>query len=407
MNDVRLEARAWFEENWDPALTLGQWWARLFEGRWTVPTWPAEWYGRALSRADARVVSEERVRVGAPAGPGGLGVMLAGPTLLSHATDEQRHRYLPELLRGEAAWCQLFSEPGAGSDLGGLQARAVRDGDGWVVTGQKVWSSGAQLADLGMLLARTDSDAPKHRGISYFVIKMDQPGIEIRPIKEMTGREFFNEVFLDGARVADDALIGELNGGWAVANTTLAAERAGLGGGSEAASGLAPGRRAGLLDRAAGSTVSSSNGRRTRSGTALLLGGRVSETLMALARERGCDTDPHIRQGLSRLWTLEQISRYTALRARATSQSGRRPGAEASTQKLAMSRYVRLAREVGVALIGADATLWGPEMPTGGTIQELALFSCAPSIYGGSDEIQRNIMGERVLGLPREPAPDR
>ena len=397
---LRAEACAWFEEHWDPQLTLAAWWGRLFEGRWTAPTWPKKWYGRGLSGGEARIVREERERAGGAAGPGGLGMMLAGPTILAHGTPEQKRRYLPGILKGEMAWCQLFSEPAAGSDLAGLQTRATRDGGGWAVSGQKVWSSGAQHADLGMLLARTDVTVPKHRGITYFVIEMDQPGIETRPIREMTGRALFSEVFLDEAQVRDDATIGEIGSGWAVANTTLTAERSGLAGESEAGGGILPGRKAGMLGREAGGAVGRS---RDRSGTATLVSGRVSEELIRLSQERGRHSDPMIRQGLAQLWMLERISRYTSLRARSAVRAGRPPGPEVSTQKLGMSRTVRLSREMGLAVIGADGLLYGPGAPTGGMLQELALFSPAPSIYGGSDEIQRNIIGERVLDLPREP----
>jgi alkylation response protein AidB-like acyl-CoA dehydrogenase len=400
---LRQEAREWFEKNWRSGLTYAEWWALLFEGRWSALTWPADWYGRGLTRAQARIVQEERLRVGAPGGPAGLSVMLAGPTILVHGTDEQKHRYLPAILRGEEAWCQLFSEPGAGSDLAGLQAKAVRDGDRWIVTGQKVWSSGAHLSDLGMLLARTDPDVPKHQGITYFIIEMDQPGIEVRPIREMTGRALFNEVFLDEAVVEGDAVLGPLNGGWTVANTTLAAERASLGGGGEEAGGIPGGRRAGMLERPAEVPKSRS---RQRSGTAVLLGGRVAGELIALAREKGLNSEPHVRQGLARLWSLEHISRTTALRARSAGKAARGTGLEGSIQKLGMSRQVRLARDIGMGILGADGMLTGPEAPTGGVIQELALFSPAPSIYGGSDEIQKNIVGERVLGLPKEPSAD-
>lgn len=399
---LRREARAWFEENWDPDLSLREWWCRLFDGRWTVPTWPEAWYGRGLSTDLARVVRNERQRVGAVPGPGGMGVMLAGPTLLVHGTEEQKRRYLPAILRGEEAWCQLFSEPVAGSDLAGLQTRASPDGDGWRVTGQKVWSSGASEADLGMLLVRTTSGAPKHHGITYFILEMDQPGIQVRPIREMTGRALFNEVFLDDAEVSPAAVVGELNGGWAVAQTTLAAERSGLGGGSEEAGGIRPGLKGGMLDRRVADLVQQ---RRTRSGTSLIMSGRTVDRLVGVARERGVAGDALIRQRLAQLWALEQISTYTALRTRAAAKSGRPPGPEASTLKLHMSRLVRLSREVGFAILGADGTVVGPTSATEGVVQEMGLFSPAPSIYGGTDEIQRNLIGERVLGLPRDSPP--
>ena len=240
------ELTTWLEENWDPDLTVAAWWERLGMAGWSAPTWPIEWYGKGLSRDEANTVSHTIVEFGALLGPGGLGLLLAGPTIVAHGTDEQRHALLPDIVTGRKAWCQLFSEPGAGSDLAGLQARAERDGDEWIVNGQKVWTSGAQVADLGMLLARTDADVPKHAGISYFAFDMDQPGVDVRPLREMTGRALFNEVFLTDARVPDAELIGGLNNGWKVANTTLANERSGLGaGGGGAAGGAMPGVKAG------------------------------------------------------------------------------------------------------------------------------------------------------------------
>lgn len=402
--ELRDELRAWLADQWDAGLTLREWWARLFEGRWTAPGWPVEWYGRGLSGGLARMVADEIRRAGAPGPPGGLGLMLAGPTIITHGTDEQRERYLPPILTGEEAWCQLFSEPNAGSDLAGLQTRADQDGDEWVVHGQKVWSSGAQHANLGMLIARTDPDVPKHQGITYFVIEMDQPGIEIRPIREMTGRALFNEVFLDGARVKPGCVLGGLGNGWAVANTTLANERSGLGGGSEAAGGLLPGERAGLLERPAGE-LSGRRGRRT--GTGAVFAALGSSLMIEEARKLDRAGEAVIRQQIARLYSLEQISRYTSLRVKAATKSGKGPGPEVSTMKLNMSRIIRQARDTATAVLGPHAMLTGRESQSGGMLQEMVLFSPAPSIYGGTDQVQKNIVGERVLGLPREPRSDK
>ncbi len=401
---VREEVRAWLAENWDPDLTLAQWWDRLAESGWAVPTWPEEWYGKGFTRDLAAAVSEEIAAVGAVGPPSGLGILLAGPTIITHGTDEQKRRYLKPIINGQEAWCQLFSEPGAGSDLAGLQTRAERDGDEWVVNGQKVWTSGGQLADLGMLVARTDWDVPKHKGLTYFALPMDQPGVEVRPLREMTGRALFSEVFFTDARVSDDARIGELNGGWAVANTTLANERAGLGsGGSGALGGAFPGRKAGFLDRRAGDLA---GGAPRGGGAGANVGStRSGKLFMQLAKELGRDRDPVVRQNLAQLYTLNEIGRMTALRTKAARAAGRGPGPEANTAKLMMSRITRLSREVGLEILGPWGTLMGPDTPGGGAIQEMALFSPAPSIYGGSDEIQKNIIGERVLGLPKEPDP--
>ena len=205
---VRDEVRGWLADNWDADLTVAEWWARLCDSGWGVPTWPEEWFGKGLPRDLAGVVAEELRAAGAIGPPSGLGVLLAGPTILVHGSDDQRARYLRPILNGQEAWCQLFSEPGAGSDLASLQCRAERDGDEWIINGQKVWTSGGQTADLGMLLARTDPDAPKHKGISYFALNMEQPGVEVRPLREMTGRSLFSEVFFSDARAHTSEMIG-------------------------------------------------------------------------------------------------------------------------------------------------------------------------------------------------------
>jgi alkylation response protein AidB-like acyl-CoA dehydrogenase len=223
--DVIAEVNAWLEESWDPDLTVAEWWERLGTSGWAAPTWPVESFGAGLSRNEGVAVQRAIQDFGALGAPGGLGLLLAGPTIATHGDEEQRARYLRDIVTGQKAWCQLFSEPGAGSDLAGLNCKAIRDGDEWVVTGQKVWTSGGHIADLGMLIARTDPDVPKHQGISYFAIDMHQPGVDVRPLRELTGRALFNEVFLSEARVPADALIGGLNNGWAVANTTLMHER--------------------------------------------------------------------------------------------------------------------------------------------------------------------------------------
>ncbi|HEY5155429.1 MAG TPA: acyl-CoA dehydrogenase family protein, partial [Acidimicrobiales bacterium] len=376
---------------------------RLGLAGWCAPTWPVEWYGKGVSRDEANAISREISDFGAVGAPAGLGLLLAGPTIVAHGTDEQRAAFLPDIVTGKKAWCQLFSEPGAGSDLAGLQAKAIRDGDEWIVNGQKVWTSGAQWADLGMLLTRTDVDVPKHAGISYFGIEMDQPGMDIRPLREMTGRALFNEVFMTDVRVGNDALLGGLNNGWAVANTTLANERAGLGaGGGGAAGTAAPGTKAGFLDKRAGDCIAGG-----RSGTSSALAGRGGNMMADLAKGMGVAGNATIRQDLMRLYSLNEIARYTNLRAKAEKEAGRAPGPAANTAKLSMSRITRLSRDLGLAILGAGGMLSGTDAPLNGMITEMALFSPAVSIYGGSDEIQKNIIGERVLGLPSEPRPDK
>ena len=400
-DDLRTEVRSWLNDNWDPDLTVADWWQRLADSGWAMPTWPEEHSGRGLGRPDANAISSEITEAGALGPPGGLGTMLAAPTIITHGTDEQKQRFLPTIANGQEAWCQLFSEPNAGSDLAGLQTKAVKDGDEWVVNGQKVWTSGGQHADLGMLIARTDPDAPKHKGITYFGIPMHQPGVEVRPLVEMTGRALFNEVFLDDARVHDDARIGDVGQGWAVTNTTLMNERASLGGGggTSATSLALPGTVAGHLERRAGDFTRKGKG----SGTASILAGRSANMLQDLVKELGKVDDPLLRQDLMRLYSMDQISNWGVQRAKAGQASPALP----NLAKLMMSEMTRLSRDLGLRIIGPAGTLMGPDTPGGGVVQELALFSPAPSIYGGTDQVQRNIIGERVLGLPKEPGPEK
>jgi alkylation response protein AidB-like acyl-CoA dehydrogenase len=416
---VRQEIRAWLEKNWDPELSVGEWWERLGLAGWVAPTWPSAWFGHDLSTAEGNVVSAEIAAFGALGPPGGLGLLLAGPTIVTHGTDEQKQRYLRDIVTGQQAWCQLFSEPGAGSDLAGLQCRAVRDGDEWIVSGQKVWTSGGHAADLGMLIARTDADVPKHQGISYFAIEMDQPGMDVRPLREMTGRALFNEVFITDARTGEDTLIGGLNNGWAVANTTLAFERAGLGagGGSAAGSTAVPGQVAGQLALRAGDFVTGA--RRGSGGGAGGMFGSAERMLIGLARDNGTISDPAIRQDLVRLHTLNEIARFTNLRMKAAKAAGKSIGQVGNTAKLSMSRIIRLTREVGLSILGPFGTLHAYDSEQRATLDsatgrsldavvtEMSLFSPGPSIYGGTDEIQKNIIGERVLGLPKEPNKDK
>jgi alkylation response protein AidB-like acyl-CoA dehydrogenase len=295
-------------------------------------------------------------------------------------------------------WCQLFSEPGAGSDLAGLTTRATRHGDSWIVSGQKVWSSQAQGADYGMLLARTNFDVPKHRGISWFAFRLDQPGVTIRPLREMTGDAVFNEIFLDDA-VCDDAdLIGGEGNGWAVTQTTLHFERTGIGAGGSHAGFPEPGTRGGMLGRRAGDAALEE-----ASNDKLTLG---YNDVVELARTFGRSSDPLVRQQLARLYTFSETGLWNALRGRAEAQRGGGQ-AVASIGKLGQTRIVKLAASLATDIAGPHGLLWGPDAVEGGSISKAMVFSPASSIYGGADEIQRNIVSERTLGLPREPAPDR
>jgi alkylation response protein AidB-like acyl-CoA dehydrogenase len=416
--DAVSEVKQWLADNWDPDRTVGEWWERLGTAGWAAPTLPADAYGKGLSRAEAVRVGDAIAEFGALGAPGGLGLLLAAPTIATHGDESQRGRLIRPIVTGQKAWCQLFSEPGAGSDLAGLSTRAERDGDEWVITGQKVWTSGGQVADMAMLLARTNPEVPKHQGITYFAFDMRQPGVEVRPLREMTGRALFNEVFITEARVRAEDVIGGLNNGWAVANTTLAFERAGLGsGGGSAAAGIAiPGSIAGDLGKRAGDIVRS----RTRGGAGGPGGlSGTASLLLTLARQVGATSDPQVRQDLARLHTLTEIGRYTAQRQKALRAAGSDLPGVGNIAKLSMSSILRLSRDLGLRLLGPRGTLHGyttaaagdlESLPGGGlasVVTDMALFSQGPPIYGGTDEIQHNILGERVLGLPKEPNNDR
>jgi len=416
MADVVDELQTWLGDNWDPDLTVAQWWERLGLAGWSAPSLPDHAFGRGLSRNDANRVAETISDHGALGAPGGLGLLLAAPTIAMHGSQDQIDRYVGAIVTGQEAWCQLFSEPVAGSDLAGLQARADQDGDEWVVNGQKVWTSGGHYADLGMLIARTNSDAPKHQGISYFAIGMHQPGVEIRPLREMTGRALFNEVFMSDARVDDGGLIGDRNNGWAVANSTLMFERAGLssGSGHGATSAALPGTVAEHLDQRAGDFV---RNKRSRGGGAQFRG--AGRMLIELAKSQGMVDDPGVRQDLMRLHSIAEIGRYNNLRLKAEKARGGDIPGIGNIGKLSMSEMMRLQRDVGLRLIGPGGMLHAYDndakaaldaatgQPMNGFVTEMALFAQAPPIYGGTDQVQRNIIGERVLGLPKEPGHDR
>ncbi len=397
---MESEAGAWFDANWDPDLPLRQWWSRLAESGWGFPTWPTDWYGRGIAPNLSRAVTAARRKAGAVGAPAGIAQNLAGPTILAHGTEEQKRRFLPGIVGGEV-WCQLFSEPGAGSDLASLQTRAELDGEEWVVNGQKVWTSGAQIARYGILIARTDPALPKHQGLSYFVIDMRQPGIEVRPIREMTGRSIFNEVFFTDAKVPAGNRIGELGEGWAVALTTLANERTMLSAGSFGSSGSAAGIRPTDLDAPAGRVAPDAETESSGSGSG------AGDLVRSLAETYGRRTDPVARQEIAQIHTLLEIARFTDLRVRAAVDAGGRPGPEVSIGKLAASTLLRTMRETMFRLCGPYTTLWGDDSPLAGRMHEVGFSSYLISIGGGTDQVQRNIIGERVLGLPREPRADK
>ncbi len=398
--DAAAAASAWFEANWDPDLELGAWWSLLADSGWGFPTWPSDRYGRGVSPHDAPLVTLARREVGALGPPAGIAANLAGPTILAHGTEEQKDRFLPGIVGGEI-WCQLFSEPGSGSDLASLRTRAVLDGDQWVVNGQKVWTSGAHVARFGILVARTNPEVPKHQGLTYMVIDMDQPGIEVRPIREMTGRSIFNEVFLTDAIVPIENTLDAVGSGWAVALTTLANERTMLSAGSFGSSGGGMSITEFDLTARAGDLV-----RDVKPSDGAPAGG-VGTLLRHLIDEYGLADDPIFRQEWATIHSLLEIARFTDLRVKGAIEKGGRPGPEVSVGKLAASHLLRTLRETMFRICGAETTLWGDDAPLGGRMHDIGFSSYLISIGGGTDQIQRNIIGERVLGLPREPSVDK
>lgn len=399
IEEIRAEVEAWLDENWDESLSVGEWWDRLGPSGYAHPMLAPNAYGKGYSQSQAAAVMAVMADREVMGPPTGLGRMLAAPTIATHGTQEQVDEFLPSIMDGSVGWCQLFSEPGAGSDLAGLTCKAERDGDEWVITGQKVWTSGGQIADMGMLIARTDPNAPKHKGITYFAFDMHQPGVTVRPLTEMTGRALFNEVFIDEARVPHANIIGEENMGWSVANTTLMFERASLG-----SAGKSPASAAGSGVRSVrNEPVTKFNRRTAGEGGVPPLGIGLWQYLVNAAEKSGRNTDPVLRQELVKLWSTIEVNRLSIQRAKDPKQ---RTGAEPNIGKLVMSDLFRTFREVGLSVIGADGMLTGEsDTQSGGAVSEIAMFSPGPSIYGGTDQIQRNIIGERVLGLPREPGP--
>jgi alkylation response protein AidB-like acyl-CoA dehydrogenase len=325
-------------------------------------------------------------------------MFLAAPTILAHGSEDLRARVLPRTVTGEDTWCQLFSEPGAGSDLAGLTTTAVLDGDEWVVNGQKVWSTSAHHADLGMLLARTDWEAPKHRGITWLVLPMRQPGVEARPLRQMNGYASFNEVFLTDARIPAANVVGEPGDGWRVALTTLAHER-GFGSLARPRYDVERGRTLREAEEEAEAHFATYRWYPQRAG-------RV-DLVVEHARAAGRSGDPVCRQAIADLVARQRAHQWTAQRAQANRALGRPPGPEGSLGKLALSQVARAAASVHSLLAGGGGMLTGAGSPFDGIVAEVLVSVPAQSIAGGTDEVQRNIIGERVLGLPKEPTPDR
>ena len=385
----RAEARAWLEANanpkghpddfsagiWSSAYSedtlikrTREWQGRLYDGGWAGITWPTAVGGRGGRPIESVIFNQEQARFGVAVGVFTVAIGMVGPTLLRHGTPEQQERYLRAMLRGDELWCQLFSETEAGSDLANISTGAVLDGEEWVVTGQKVWTSSAPRAEWGILLARTDPDAPKHKGITYFVVDMATPGIDIRPLRQMTGDAHFSEVFLDEVRIPAANLVGEVGEGWKIAQTTLASERTAIAGGS---------------------------------------GGADPPGLIALAQELGRSHEPLIRQAVVDAHLRSELLRFLRYRSQTALSQGKAPGAETSVMKLVYARFMQQMTNAAIQVQGPVAMLAGDQLPRGGVWTTKFLHSPSLRIAGGSDQIQGNIIGERVLGLPSEPRQDR
>jgi alkylation response protein AidB-like acyl-CoA dehydrogenase len=393
---VRAEVRAWLKQNWDPNLGLVEWRNKLIESGWGAPHWPKVWYGRDLPDGMLPIVEEEFERISA-VGVAKMGIRtLAAATILAHGTDLHKQKFLRRILTGEDTWCQLFSEPGSGSDLAGAMTKAERRGNRWVINGQKVWTTSAHRADYGLLLARTNVDLPKHKGLAYFILDMRQPGVEVVPLRQMNGHASFNQVFFTDAEVAPEFLVEDDGDGWKIATTTLMHERRGA---DAMRRYIKPSERPERVYREEAREI------------AIDLepykwypqrAGRV-DLVIARAKETGRNRDPVVRQEIAKLMIMARCSEWTARRARAAHQYGRPQGPEGSLGKLASSYVARAANQVHTLISGADAMLTGKNSPMNGVIAEILVSTPAISIAGGTDEIQKNIIAERVLKMPKEP----
>jgi alkylation response protein AidB-like acyl-CoA dehydrogenase len=388
----RKQVRAWLEQNLppEPIATLEQrrvWHRKLYEAGFLGMGWPKEYGGGGARPMEQAIVADEMARANAPAPTNGLGLGIVGPTIVVHGTEAQKQRYLRKILTAEELWCQLYSEPNAGSDLASLKTSAVDQGDHFVVNGQKIWTSGGAIADWGLLLARTDPRVPKHKGISCFLMSMRQPGVDVRPLKQITGSSEFCEVFMTNARVEKSDQIGKLGEGWAIAQTTLGYERGGRS--------LA------------------------RVTTYAAQYGSLLNAVRRLMRQgRPLSDDPIVRQKLGRIWADLEVERYSALRVLSQLERGEHPGAGGSVTKLSYSEFEKRFMELTQEILGPYGQLtegapreYQLQIDTAvgerGTWAYAYLWSRAGTIYAGSSEIQKNVIGERILGLPKETRADR
>jgi alkylation response protein AidB-like acyl-CoA dehydrogenase len=366
----RDELRGWLASNKPDAAPAGggedahyawrrDWQRRLYDAGWAAPAWPAEYGGRGVSLTESAIYFEELGRARVPMAANVLGLLLGGPTLMVWGTDEQKERYLSPILSGEEIWCQGFSEPDAGSDLAALKTKAVKDGDEWVVTGQKVWTSGAQYAKWCMLVARSDADAAKHKGLTYFLMDMEQDAVQVRPLRQITGEAEFNELFIEEARIPDANVVGGVGNGWKVALTTLMNERAGLG-------------------------------------FALQISLRqLLDDVIAIAAERGLLEDPLYADALAELHTRCESIRLLAWKGLTDVERYGQPGPEGSLVKWLWSETNQKLTQLAVDIVGADA------LTVGESWSYNLLRARGNTIEGGTTEVLKNIVAERVLGLPR------
>jgi alkylation response protein AidB-like acyl-CoA dehydrogenase len=334
-------------------------------------SWPERYGGRGLTPRHEYIFDQEAGRYELPTGVFSIGLGMCGPTLLAHGTEEQKARYIPPMLQGEEIWSQVFSEPGAGSDLAALRTKAVRDGDVWTLTGQKVWTSGALISQFGLVLARSNGRRPRHAGLTMFIVDLAAPGVTIRPLKQMTGHSKFAEIFFDGVRIGDEQRVGDENDGWRCAITTLMNERFSVGGLKYA----------------------------QRGGSAQLI--------IDKARSLGVVHDPVVRQQLAHLWAKEAIFGYLHHRVGSAVMAGRAPGPEGSILKLAMGAFIGLAAETGAEITGAATVAWDPYEPGADGWSERLCGAPCFTIAGGTTEVLKNLVAERVLGLPRDSVDDR
>jgi alkylation response protein AidB-like acyl-CoA dehydrogenase len=337
-----------------------EWQATLYDNGWAGITWPREHGGRGGTIVEQMVFNQELSKFDTAPGVFAQSIGMAGPTIIKHGTPAQQQRFLPPMLRGDEVWCQLFSEPGAGSDLAALATKAERDGDEYVINGQKVWTSSAHYSDWGILLARTDFDVPKHQGITYFLVDMRSPGIDIRPLRQITGTAHFNEVFLTDLRIPVDQIVGEVNRGWGVTMTTLTSERTLIGSGAA----------------------------------------DPMPALLRLAERYGVLNDTTMRQGIADVYVRHQLIKFLGWRVQSAISRGQSPGPESSVLKLAHTSALTCITNLALQIEGAAGMLVPPDDPEGHAAAFSFLSQFASKIGGGTDEVQRNIVGERVLGLP-------